>query len=480
MPSRRTLVWKRLRFVAAALCLALAGVSSRAAEPSTAAREVFDFRVLATGLDWPFEILWGPDDWLWITERAGKRVTRVRPSDGLKLEAITIPDVFYEKGAGDGLMGMALHPGLLRGRGEDFVYVAYVYDADRKHLERRAKIVRYDYDPRTQRLAHPVPLIAGLPASNDHNSGRLVFGPDGKLYYTIGDLGANQFENFCKFNRAQDLPTEAQVRAHDYSLYQGKILRLNPDGSIPSDNPTIAGVRSHVFAYGLRNAQGLAFGPNGLLYASDHGPKTDDEVNLIQAGKNYGWPRVAGFRDNKAYAYRPWAASVGVPCRSLTYSDYDVPVSVPVLKETDWNSPDFVPPLETFYTVDNGYRFRRPECADMEHDFLCWPTIAPSSLEVYAYGDGIPGWATSLLMTSLKHGAVYRLKLAPDGRAVSGEAVSYFKTTNRYRGLTISPDGKRIFVITDNGKAAIGPSGGDTTKLQNPGAILEFRYIGSR
>jgi hypothetical protein len=116
----------------------------------------------------------------------------------------------------------------------------------------------------------------------------------------------------------------------------------------------------------------------------------------------------------------------------------------------------------------------------MQHDFLCWPTIAPSSLEVYANNDGIPGWATSLLITSLKHGAVYRLKLAPDGRAVPGEAVSYFKTTNRYRGLTVSPDGRRIFVITDNGKAAIGPSGGDTTKLQNPGAVLEFRYIGSR
>ena len=111
------------------------------------------------------------------------------------------------------------------------------------------------------------------------------------------------------------------------------------DGAIPADNPTIDGVRSHIYAYGLRNPQGLSFGPTGLLYASEHGPSTDDEVDLIRAGKNYGWPHVAGYNDDRSYAYANWSASAPAPCASLKFDSLKLPPSVPAVKESDLAAP---------------------------------------------------------------------------------------------------------------------------------------------
>ena len=96
---------------------------------------------------------------------------------------------------------------------------------------------------------------------SDHNSGRMTFGPDGKLYYTIGDQGKNQLALACLNNQAQQLPTARPSRCQELDTYEGKVLRLNPDGSIPEDNPEINGVKSHVYTYGHRNAQGIAVGP---------------------------------------------------------------------------------------------------------------------------------------------------------------------------------------------------------------------------
>src|SRR5690606_27127609 len=110
-----------------------------------------------------------------------------------------------------------------------------------------------------------------------------------KLYYTVGELGHNQFGNYQLPIEAQRLPTAEEVAAQDWSAYVGKVLRLDLDGGIPDDNPEIGGVRSHVFTYGHRNPQGLAFGPDGTLYSAEQGPKTDDEINILEAGKNYGW-----------------------------------------------------------------------------------------------------------------------------------------------------------------------------------------------
>ena len=169
------------------------------------------------------------------------------------------------------------------------------------------KVRRYTYDAATRQLGDPMDILVGLPHGTDHGGGRLVFGPDAKLYLSRGDHGSNFLANYCDVNRAQDTPTEAEIRRHDWGTYQGKILRINLDGTIPDDNPLLNGVRSHVYSYGHRNPQGLQFGPTGLLYSSEHGPSTDDELNLIVAGGNYGWPYVAGYRDDRGYVFADWS-----------------------------------------------------------------------------------------------------------------------------------------------------------------------------
>jgi len=425
-----------------------------------AQEDVFTSRVVATGLNYPWQIVWGPDSHLWVTERHGKQVLRVNPLNGSKTVAIKISEV-YLRSSQTGLLGMALHPNLLRRTGEDYVYVAYTYTESAKATGTRgAKIRRYTYDSATQSLGKELDLISGLPASDDHNSGRLKLGPDGKLFYTIGDQGANHSWNKCTVNRAMSLPTAAEVSARDWSTYQGKILRLNLDGSIPVDNPAIGSVRSHVYSYGHRNAQGIVFGPGGKLYSSEHGAKTDDEVNLIKAGKNYGWPRVAGYIDDKAYTYDNWSASTPTPCKSIEYNSVHTPASVPRLKENSFIDPNFVPPIKTFGTVDNDFKFERPDCSGI----ACYPSIAPSSIDIYPNTSvAIPHWVTSLLIPSLKRGSVFRLKLSADGNSIVSEAPELWRTKNRYRDLAIHPDGKTFYVATDNDG-------------ENPGAILEFQY----
>ncbi len=437
--------------------------------------DTFSMRVVTTELEAPWEITWGPDSQLWITERTGGRVVRVDPATGEQSVALVVADAYQAWGQ-DGVLGLALDPRLGMEVGGDYVYLAYTYDAaGGGEPDERAKIVRFTYDAVSESLTSALTLIEGLPASGDHNSGRLVLGPDNHLYYTIGDQGHNQFDNICLEVRAQALPSQADIDDEDWSAYQGKVLRLALDGSIPTDNPMLAGARSHIYSYGHRNAQGIAFGPSGKLYAAEQGPKTDDEVNLISPGKNYGWPHVAGFRDEMAYEYGNWSASSPTPCSSLSFDDYVIPDSVPRAAESSWSHPDFTPPLRTFYTVASDYAFMDPACPTNE--FICWPTVAPSSLEVYVAGsEGLPSWGTSLLMTSLKEGSVYRIALSESGEVAAGEPTVLFKTTNRYRDLAIAPDKRTFYVITDSFGATSGPTSGSTQVLEHRGAVLEFSF----
>ena len=300
---------------------------------------------------------------------------------------------------------------------------------------------------------------------NDHVSGRLAIGPDRKLYLSVGDQGSNFGGNYCITNRAQQIPSASDVAERDWMKYQGKLLRVNLDGTIPADNPTIAGVRSHIYSYGHRNIQGIAFGPDGKVYTAEHGPSTDDELNLIRAGKNYGWPNVAGYQDDRAYVYGNWSAASS--CSALRFNADAVPPEVPQQKESAWRHADFTPPLKTFFTVDNGYDFRARGAA----------TIAPSGLKLYPGGaNAIPGWANSLLLVALKAGRVYRMKLSADGTSIAGDAEEVFKTTNRYRDIALAPDGRRIYLATDPTGRTTDSAGVMTTALENGGAILEFSY----
>jgi glucose/arabinose dehydrogenase len=336
----------------AAWCFAPDAVAQVAPGPGVNPRAVwsepperFEMRVVASDLEDPWELTYGADGYLWVTERVGKRVVRIDPADGRRKVAVTIDEVQQQLGQ-DGLLGLALHPDFPDG--SDFVYVMYTYDAEPGAAElRRSKIRRYSFDPASETLIDPVDLLTDIPHGPDHGASRIVIGPDRKLYASRGDHGANFLAYYCEPNRAQDLPVAADIAAGNWRDYQGKILRMNLDGTIPDDNPVLAGVRSHVFSYGHRNPQGMAFGPDGSLYAAEHGQDTDDEVNRIVAGGNYGWP-----------------------------------------------------PLKTFFTVPSTHDARASGNA----------TAALTGLDVYA-SDAIPGWNPSILVASLVSGTIFRIPL---------------------------------------------------------------------
>jgi PQQ-dependent dehydrogenase (s-GDH family) len=478
-PARRTL---------ALVLLSLSGWVWAQNPPETALRGTKRFRkrVVTSRLAGPWEITWGPDNMLWVTERTGKRIIRVDPATGARRTAITLQDV-SAPGGQDGLLGLALHPELLKGTGNDFVYAAYTSEDRAKGPDPTAtgrknryrylymRAVRFTYDAARERLSNPTPLLTGLPAGDDHNAGRLKFGPDRKLYLTLGDQGHNQFGNFCLPIESQRLPTQAEVAAKDYSAYAGKTLRINLDGSIPADNPRLAGAVSHVYTYGHRNPQGLSFAPDGTLYSSEHGPKSDDEVNILKPGANYGWPHIAGFRDDKAYAYARWAQA-STPCRQLQYNDFEIPESVPREPESAFREA-IAEPVATLFTVPSGFNFQSPACQGF--DFICWPTVGIGSLEYYeSNGGGIPGWDRALLVTALKRGSLYVLPLRAGGQAVEGPIYRYFHSENRYRDVEAGPDRKTIYIATDPGGVAESLDGGVTSSMQDPGAILEFTYEG--
>ena len=203
----------------------------------------------------------------------------------------------------------------------------------------------------------------------------------------------------------------------------------------------------------------------GLLYSAEHGPSTDDELNLITAGGNYGWPFVAGYKDDRSYTYANWSASSPEPCTTLKFSSLSIPASVPQTSESSFTG-TYVAPLVTFFAVPAGYDLSKSGTA----------TIAPSGLDLYTSA-AIPGWAASLIVAGLRTGAIYRAKLSRDGRRVEGEPVEYFKAATRYRDIAISPDGLRIFASTDDHGTTMDDRGQSTRVLANPGAILEFTYV---
>lgn len=456
--------------------------------PETVLRPTKQFskRVVTSGMAGPWEMTLGPDDQLWVTERTAKRVTRVNTKTGERKVAITIDEV-SAPGGQDGLLGMALDPDLGKGKGRDYVYVAYTYvdkqhaphadvaDPNSPYLYLYGKIVRLTYTKATGKLESPMDVITGLPAGNDHNGGRLKFGPDQKLYFSIGDQGNNQLGNFCRPIQAQRLPTAKEVAEKNYIAYVGKTLRLNLDGTVPSDNAKLDGVVSHVNTYGHRNPQGLDFGPDGTLYESEQGPKSDDEVNVLKHGGNYGWPHVAGMKDNKGYEYARWAEAA-TPCSQLQFSDLKIDPSVPREPESAFTKP-FFEPIATMFTVPGDYNFSDPVCKGI--DFICWPTVAASSIEFYTNkGKGIPGWDKVLFVTTLKRGSLYVLPLTANGKAAAGYFSRYFQSENRYRDTAVSRDGKTIYIATDPGGMSEKLGGGTVQRAENPGAILAFTYTG--
>jgi glucose/arabinose dehydrogenase len=316
--------------------------------------------VLADSLNVPWDLEVDSEGFLWVAEQEGK-VSRINLQTGEQQSLLLISEVWKVRTSG--LLGMVTHPDFSK---NPFLYLNYTVKNDSII---HSKLVRYTY--KNEALIDPEVLL-DIEGGTSHNGSRLAFGPDGKLYWATGDK-------------------------HDYTYAQnreklnGKILRLNPDGSIPADNPDPTSV---VWAWGFRNMQGLAFSEKGLLYTSEHGDAIEDEVNLIQKSGNYGWPAIEGKHDLPAELEFATTHQTIEPIRSWT------------------------------------------------------PVIAPAGMTYYG-SETVPEWKNTLLLTTLKGKSLRILFLSADGLSMDREEVLFENRYGRLRDVAVGPDGS-IYLSTSN------------------------------
>ncbi|MBK8787520.1 MAG: PQQ-dependent sugar dehydrogenase [Chitinophagaceae bacterium] len=404
--------------------------------------ETFSMRTILASQRMPHDLVYGPDDNIWFTERFAGKVSFVNPVTRVKTTVLTLGAAMVQAGGQDGLMGLALHPEFMTGK--PYVYISYTYQSLSLTV-RRTRIERYTYNTSTQLLESPVTMLQDIPGSNDHNSARIAIGPDLKLYYSVGDMGAGQYDNISRANNAQNL-----------NIYEGKILRLNTELTagtwIPADNPfTNAGLPTAVYSFGHRNPQGLVWANvNGtnILYSDEHGPYSDDEINTIEMGRNFGWPNVIGWCDGNY--------------NGRTTGGFAI-----VNEQNNCAALNAKEPLRSLFPVTNP-----PSGGDN----MLWPSVAPSGADFYG-STAIPGWQNSLLIANLKKGTVARYKLSNDGQSIISDTTHYFRGLGRFRDVVVSADGMKIYVACDSSGSTSGPTGGVTTTPANPGSILEFTYV---
>lgn len=359
--------------VLAAAALMLMSQSSVAAD-KTIDTQTGSIKVetIAHGLENPWGLAFLPDDRMLVTERPGR--LRIVTKNGTISEPLKgVPEVLAE-GQG-GLLDVKLDPDFATNR---LVYIAYSEPGDggAGTAVARGKLSADSLDE-LEVIFRQHPKVDGP----NHFGGRLAFARDGKLFVTLG-------ERFT-FMPAQDLSNDL-----------GKIVRINPDGSIPQDNPFVGkeGSRPEIWTYGHRNPQGLAFNPKtGRLFESEFGPKGGDEINVLEPGNDYGWPVVS------------WGSN---------YDDTPIP-----------------PP---------------PTHSEFIDAIAHWnPVISPSGITFYT-GDAIPGWKDNLLIAGLSSQAIIRLTL--DGQTVTGE--ERIPMGARIRDLVQGPD-EAVYALTDGSDGAI-------------------------
>ena len=330
---------------------------------------------VAVGLEHPWGVELLPDGRFLVTERPGR--LRVVNRDGRLSAPLTgVPEV-YARGQG-GLLDVALSPGFAQDR------VVYLSFAERGSGGAGTAVARGRLGERgledTQVIWRQQPKVDG---SYNHWGSRLVFRPDGTLFVTLGD-------RFVHSERAQDLSTTI-----------GKIVRINPDGSVPRDNPFVgrAGALPEIWSYGHRNVQAAVLDARGELWTVEHGARGGDELNNPQPGKNYGWPVIT-------YGVDYSGARIGIG------------------------------------TSHPG----------MEQPVYYWdPVIAPSGATFYS-GTAFPDWRGDLLVGSLRPGALVRLRIA-NGR-VTVEERYLDELGERIRDVREGPDGA-IYLLTDSSRGRL-------------------------
>jgi glucose/arabinose dehydrogenase len=241
---------------------------------------------VGTDTDIPWGLVSLSDGTILYSQRDAQNIVRLNPSSGQKTTIAKIPNVQGTDGEG-GLMGLAIGPNFASDR---WLYIMHTSPSDNR-------IVRVKYNTNdTIDTGSLQVLLSGILRNKFHNGGRLRFGPDGKLYASTGDA-------------------QNAALAQNTSNLSGKVLRLNPDGSVPSDNP----FGNYVWSYGHRNPQGLAFDSQGRLWEQEFGNAVMDETNLIQKGGNYGWPDCEGTQSQSGGG----CGTAGFIAPKLTYSTAD-------------------------------------------------------------------------------------------------------------------------------------------------------------
>jgi aldose sugar dehydrogenase len=212
----------------------------------------FQSNILAENLKVPWAMDFLPNNTMIFTQRGGD--VSLLDNNGVK----SIGHINVTANGESGLLGVAVDPQFSQNK---YIYLYYTSNAGNR-------VSRFVLDGK---LENETILIDNIPSVSIHNGGRIKFGPDGKLYITTGDAT----------NR---------TAAQDINSLSGKVLRTNKDGSVPADNP----FKNYVYTYGNRDPQGLAWGPTGILYESEHGEIQNDEINILVPGGNYGWPIYQG------------------------------------------------------------------------------------------------------------------------------------------------------------------------------------------
>lgn len=320
---------------------------------------------MATGLEVPWDMVLGPDGWIWFTQAAGS-VSRMDPDDGTVELIYTLPDV-YLYGFTAGLHSMAFHPDFAD---QPYVYLHYLIS----NTESVVKRFYYDADLGTFTSASEHLLDLTLAAGPSHNGSRMIVDDQGMFLLCLGET------------------MSASASAQDPASSHGKVLRFDPEGGIPADNP-VAG--SYAYNWGHRNPQGMVKAPNGYIYNSAHGEANDDEVNIILPNRDYGWPTVRGLCDTPT---------------EITYCDAN----------------DVVEPI---------------------HEFTA-EVVAPAGMDYYD-DPAIPGWQNSLLVATLRGRQLHQLQLNPDGDQVVSEQIFLADDYGRLRDVLVHPDG-RVFICTSN------------------------------
>ena len=333
----------------------------------------FDVTVVTTGLQKPWAVEPLPGGDLLVTEKAGR--LRIVSAAGRIGEPITGVPAVDARGQG-GLLDVALSPTFDSDR---TIFWSYAEPRDGGNA---TSVARGTLSADRGALQDVRVIFRAMPTYNGtmHYGSRLAFGPDGKLYVTLGERS--------------DTPMRPQAQQLD--SHMGKIIRINPDGSVPSDNP-FGGERNakpEIWTLGHRNVQAAAFDPQGNLWIVEHGTRGGDELNLIERGKNYGWPIVA----------------YGIEYRGA--------------------------PIAGAMTAREGY----------EQPVYYWdPVIAPSGAQFYT-GDAFPAWRGNLFVGALKEMRLVRLVI--ENRRVTGEEHLLADRRQRVRDVRQGPDGA-LYVVTD-------------------------------